>query len=43
MPVPYNCEAGYSVGGSTVVLTPVNTLALMGTAGACLLGRSCEL
>ncbi len=35
-PIPYTCEANYSVDGSTVVLADVNNLALMGAARACL-------
>ncbi len=35
-PIPYSCEANYSVDGSTVVLADVNNLALMGAARACL-------
>ena len=34
-PLPYNCMAQHSVGGSTVLLAHANSLPMMGDVGAC--------
>ena len=34
-PIPYSCEANFSVNGSVVTVSDVNNLALMGAARTC--------